>query len=169
MIWADHDRLEQVFVNLLSNAFGHNPPGTTVAISAAADGPGHVVVTVADDGAGLPAELAAAPFEPARRRRTATSGAGLGLSIARGIVAEHGGQIELTQPARGTCFRIRLPVEAPAETPGPAVVPAAEPVTEQADRASRLAAALPEPQRPVPREMVTRPAGQQEIGVTPGA
>jgi len=143
-----------VFVNLLSNAFGHNPPGTTVAISAALDGPGHVVVTVADDGAGLPAELAASPFEPARRRRTATSGAGLGLSIARGIVTAHGGTIELTQPARGTCFRIRLPVEAAAEHSG---------------EASRLAGALPEPQRPVPREMVTRPAGQQEIGVTPGA
>ncbi|MGH3403587.1 MAG: ATP-binding protein, partial [Streptosporangiaceae bacterium] len=143
VVWADHDRLEQVFVNLLSNAFGHNPPGTTVAISAAADGPGHVVVTVADDGAGLPAELAAAPFEPARRRRTATSGAGLGLSIARGIVAAHGGLIELTQPASGTCFRIRLPVEAMAE-----------PLTD----ASRLARALPEPQ-----------PGQLEIGVAPGA
>jgi len=154
VIWADHDRLEQVFVNLLSNAFGHNPPGTTVVISATADGPGHVVVSVADDGAGLPAELAAAPFEPARRRRTATSGAGLGLSIARGIVAAHGGQIELTQPARGTCFRIRLPVEA---------------VAEQAAEGSRLTGALPEPQRPVPREMVTRPPGQQEIGVAPGA
>jgi signal transduction histidine kinase len=130
-------------VNLLSNAFGHNPPGTTVAISAAADGPGHVVVTVADDGAGLPAELAAAPFEPARRRRTATSGAGLGLSISRGIVAAHGGQIELTAVRAGTCFRIRLPVEALAE---------------QATEASRLARALPEPQ-----------PGQLEIGVAPGA
>jgi signal transduction histidine kinase/ABC-type multidrug transport system ATPase subunit len=143
VVWADHDRLEQVFVNLLSNAFGHNPPGTTVAISAAADGPGHVVVTVADDGAGLPAELAAAPFEPARRRRTATSGAGLGLSISRGIVTAHGGQIELTAVRGGTCFRIRLPVEALAE---------------QVTEASRLARALPEPQ-----------PGQLEIGVAPGA
>ena len=39
VIWADHDRLEQVFVNLLSNAIGHNPPGTRVTVSAIADGP----------------------------------------------------------------------------------------------------------------------------------
>jgi signal transduction histidine kinase len=145
VVWADHDRLEQVFVNLLSNAFGHNPPGTTAAISAAADGPGHVVLSVADDGAGLPAELAVAPFEPARRRRTATSGAGLGLSIARGIVAAHGGQIELAQPARGACFRIRLPVEAPARLAGTA------------------------PAQANGNGAVPGPAGQQQIGVAPGA
>src|SRR5450755_4059004 len=95
VVWADHDRLEQVFVNLLSNAFGHNPPGTTVAITAKTDGPADVVVSVADDGTGLPADLLAGPFEPARRRRTLTSGAGLGLSIARGIVVAHGGEIAL--------------------------------------------------------------------------
>jgi signal transduction histidine kinase/ABC-type multidrug transport system ATPase subunit len=164
VVWADHDRLEQVFVNLLSNAFSHNPPDTTVLVSASAEGPGHVVVTVADDGAGLPPELAAAPFEPARRRRTATSGAGLGLSIARGIVAAHGGQIELGQPARGTCFRIRLPVEAPAgpvgdETPAGTESPA-PPV--------RLAGAA-QSQASGPRQTLPRPAGQQQIGVAPGA
>jgi signal transduction histidine kinase/ABC-type multidrug transport system ATPase subunit len=131
VVWADHDRLEQVFVNLLSNAFGHNPAGTRVAITAAAGGPGEVVLSVTDDGAGLPPDMAAGPFEPARRRRTQTSGAGLGLSIARGIVTAHGGQLELAPRARGTCFQIRLPVEAPLTIP--------------------------------------RPAGQQQIGVAPGA
>nr|MDQ2874250.1 ATP-binding protein [Actinomycetota bacterium] len=53
----------------------------------------------------------------ARRRRTQTSGAGLGLSIARGIVAAHGGRLGLVPQARGTCFRIRLPVEAPLTIP----------------------------------------------------
>jgi signal transduction histidine kinase/ABC-type multidrug transport system ATPase subunit len=131
VVWADHDRLEQVFVNLLSNAFGHNPAGTRVAITAAAGAPGEVVLSVSDDGAGMPPELAAGPFEPDRRRRTQTSGAGLGLSIARGIVTAHGGQLELVPQARGTCFRIRLPVEAPLSSP--------------------------------------RTAGQQQIGVVPGA
>jgi signal transduction histidine kinase len=114
VVWADHDRLEQVFVNLLTNALGHNPPGTTVRISARLRGPAEVAVSVADDGAGMPADVAAAPFEPTRRRRTPSTGAGLGLSIASGIVAAHGGRIELEQPARGTCFRIHLPVEMPA-------------------------------------------------------
>jgi signal transduction histidine kinase/ABC-type multidrug transport system ATPase subunit len=124
VVWADHDRLEQVFVNLLSNALGHNPPGTRVRISAVQDEPGGssaggpptVTVRVADDGAGLPAELTTAPFEATRRRRSGTAGAGLGLSIAGGIVTAHGGQIGLEPAGRGTCFRIRLPVEAASDS-----------------------------------------------------
>ena len=132
-VWADHDRLEQVFVNLLDNAIKHNRPGTRVWVSArgeahapigaATGGPASpvargarrgatVVISVADDGAGFPAELAAAPFDSARRPRTRAAGAGLGLSIARGIVEAHGGEIELTHPLVGTAFQVRLPVEA---------------------------------------------------------
>jgi signal transduction histidine kinase len=110
VVWADHDRMEQVFVNLLNNAFGHNPPGTRVQVTAEA-GPTEVVVSVLDDGPGLPPELAAAPFEPARRPRTST-GAGLGLSIAKGIVQAHGGQLALVAQPTGTCFSVSLPVEA---------------------------------------------------------
>jgi signal transduction histidine kinase/ABC-type multidrug transport system ATPase subunit len=113
VVWADHDRLEQVFVNLLTNAFGHNPAGTSVRISASRDGAAAVLVSVADDGAGMPPDVALAPFEPTRRRRTPSAGAGLGLSIAKGIVAAHGGRIELEQPEQGTCFLIGLPVEMP--------------------------------------------------------
>ena len=136
VVWADHDRMEQVFVNLLNNAFGHNPPGTQVQVTAVA-GSGEVAISVLDDGLGMPLELAAAPFEPARRPRTtatthatATSdgtsdgtsngrassrksaGAGLGLSIAKGIVQAHGGRLELTTRPKGTCFSVYLPVEA---------------------------------------------------------
>ena len=131
-IWADHDRLEQVFVNLLGNALGHNPPGTKVAVTVAADGPGAVAVRVADDGEGLPAELARAVTQAAGQRdprwhdvlasgtirpRRRGSGAGLGLSIASGIVAAHGGRLELEPTERGTCFLVTLPVEKPVITP----------------------------------------------------
>jgi signal transduction histidine kinase/ABC-type multidrug transport system ATPase subunit len=127
-IWADHDRLEQVFVNLVGNALGHNPPGTKVAVTAAADGPGTVTVRVADDGEGLPPELARAVAEAAVQRDPRWhdvlasgitrpgrrgSGAGLGLSIASGIVAAHGGRLELEPTERGTCFLVTLPVEKP--------------------------------------------------------
>jgi signal transduction histidine kinase len=112
VIWADHDRLEQVFVNLLANAIGHNPAGTSVTVTVTGSGRGRVAVTVADDGVGLSPDLVGAPFEPARRRRVPTAGAGLGLSIAKGIVAAHGGEIELVPQDSGTCFRICLPVEA---------------------------------------------------------
>ncbi len=68
VIWADHDRLEQVFVNLLGNALGHNPPGTTVRVTVTQDGPGTLTVRVADDGEGLPPELARAVTEAAGQR-----------------------------------------------------------------------------------------------------
>jgi signal transduction histidine kinase/ABC-type multidrug transport system ATPase subunit len=113
VVWADHDRMEQVFVNLLSNAFGHNPPGTHVRVTAEAR-PAEVAISVLDDGQGMPPELAAAPFEPARRPRASAktgAGAGLGLSIAKGIVQAHGGRLELAARLKGTCFAVSLPVE----------------------------------------------------------
>jgi signal transduction histidine kinase len=132
-VWADHDRLEQVFVNLLTNALRHNPPGTRVSVTAreragfaAAGGRGanggsagaaEVEITIADDGAGFPSELAFAPFDTARRQRSRSSGAGLGLSITRGIIDAHGGRIALVATDVGTTFQIRLLVEASA---GPA-------------------------------------------------
>jgi signal transduction histidine kinase/ABC-type branched-subunit amino acid transport system ATPase component len=112
VIWADHDRLEQVFVNLLANAVGHNPAGTSVTVTVTGSGPAHVAVIVADDGVGLGPDLVGAPFEAARRRRVPTAGAGLGLSIAKGIVTAHGGEIALVPQESGTCLRICLPVEA---------------------------------------------------------
>jgi signal transduction histidine kinase/ABC-type multidrug transport system ATPase subunit len=118
-IWADHDRLEQVFVNLLSNALGHNPPGTRVFVTAESIEPGMVTVKVADDGQGMPPDLAGSPTQAARRPRPRGSGAGLGLSIASGIVTAHGGRMALEQVPRGTCFRITLPVE-PARPAEPA-------------------------------------------------
>ena len=66
VVWADHDRMEQVFVNLLNNAFRHNPPGTRVRVTAD-HRMSEVVISVLDDGDGMSPELAATPFEPARR------------------------------------------------------------------------------------------------------
>jgi signal transduction histidine kinase/ABC-type multidrug transport system ATPase subunit len=117
VVWADHDRLEQVFVNLLANAVGHNPPGTRVTVVAEVSGPGEIAVSVADDGTGMPPEIASAPFEPMRRRRTPTAGAGLGLTIAKGIAEAHGGRIELEHPEKGTLFRVCLLVEMPTAVP----------------------------------------------------
>ncbi len=118
-VWADHDRLEQVFVNLLDNAIRHNPPGTRVSVTAEPGRGGEVVIGVSDDGSGLPPDLATAPFEPKRRGHSASAGAGLGLSIAHGIVVAHGGRIRPCRPAEGTSFEIRLPVEAPGRASGP--------------------------------------------------
>ncbi len=140
-VWADHDRMEQVFVNLLNNALGHNPPGTEVQVAATIGA--EVVISVLDDGLGIPPELIAAPFEPARRPRPSPGtgvsasagngsspgggkrpGAGLGLSIATGIVQAHGGRLELAALPKGTCFSVYLPVE--AEVPEPVRVAGAQ-------------------------------------------
>lgn len=110
-IWADHDRLEQVVVNLLNNAVRHNPPGTRVTVRAVPADVAHVQLEVSDDGEGFPPELRGAPFDSTRRHRSRSAGAGLGLSIARGILMAHGGTIELADAPRGTTFRIVLPVE----------------------------------------------------------
>jgi len=117
VVWADHDRLEQVFVNLLDNALRHNPPGTQVNVEVttetAADSayPRCVAIAVTDNGEGVPHEMVSAPFEPHRIRRRPTSGAGLGLSIAQGIVDAHGGHIEVNRLSGGTQFVIHLPIE----------------------------------------------------------
>jgi signal transduction histidine kinase/ABC-type multidrug transport system ATPase subunit len=117
-VWGDHDRLEQVFVNLLGNALRHNPPGTRVRVTAHNEIGGEVEISVTDDGPGFPEKLATAPFQSARRHRSHSSGAGLGLSIVHGIVEAHGGRIELAPSPVGTAFRIILPVEA-GGTAGP--------------------------------------------------
>jgi signal transduction histidine kinase/ABC-type branched-subunit amino acid transport system ATPase component len=140
VVWADHDRLEQVFVNLLDNALGHNPTGTRVSVSAAEAGQGGIVISVLDDGAGMPKEIASAPFEPTRRRRSPTGGAGLGLSIAKGIVEAHGGRIVLEQPGKGTRFLIHLPVEIPATPGGPRTEPAVSGSGQQAGGSGGAAA-----------------------------
>jgi signal transduction histidine kinase len=119
-IWADHDRLEQVFVNLLNNALQHNPAGTHVSIAARHLTGGRLEVVVSDDGQGLPAELRDTPFDSARRHRSNTAGAGLGLSIARGIVVAHQGTLELVDSQRGATFRIVLVLEGPEASPEPA-------------------------------------------------
>ncbi len=112
-ILADHDRLEQVFVNLMDNAIRHNPPGTTVRVSVSST-PEEVTVSVADNGTGLPDAVARAPFEPGRRHRSPSAGTGLGLSIARAIVDAHEGRIVPVSSRAGTCVHITLPVEAAA-------------------------------------------------------
>ena len=119
-IWADHDRLEQVFVNLLNNALQHNAVGTQVSIDARHLDGGRLEIVVTDDGDGLPQELRDAPFDSPKRHRSNTAGAGLGLSIARGIVMAHHGTLDLVDSERGASFRIVLVLEGPEASPEPA-------------------------------------------------
>jgi signal transduction histidine kinase len=110
VIWADHDRLEQVFVNLLDNAVRHNPPCTRVVVRARAVAPGRVAVEVADDGRGLPEDMLAGAYGHNDDRRARRARTGLGLSIARGIVVAHGGRLTVERQPVGTRCTVELPV-----------------------------------------------------------
>jgi signal transduction histidine kinase/ABC-type multidrug transport system ATPase subunit len=108
-VWADHDRLEQVLVNLMDNAIRHNPPGTSVHVRARALDTNTMTISVADDGVGLPDDVAESGVVPGDRR-SPTAGSGLGLSITRAIVAAHGGTLRLERPLHGTCWHVELPI-----------------------------------------------------------
>lgn len=113
-IWADHDRLEQVLVNLLDNALRHNPPGTKVRLEVDSSG-ADVVVDVVDDGGGVPPEIVLRIFEPGFRDRPRSRSAGLGLSISKSIVEGHGGTLSLISSDQGARFRVVLPTEGPRD------------------------------------------------------
>lgn len=111
-VWGDHDRLEQVFVNLLDNAVRHAAGLTRISVDARLDADASTVtVSVTDDGAGIPDELGERVFLPHERGATAGPGVGLGLAIARGIVDAHGGTIRLDPVAEGTAVAVVIPVE----------------------------------------------------------
>ena len=106
---GDPRRLEQAVVNLLSNAHRHTPSGTRVAISGRVQGD-EVLLSVSDDGPGLPAGEQETIFRRSYRLRPAGGGSGLGLAIARAIVELHGGRIRAeSRPGEGATFRVALP------------------------------------------------------------
>jgi signal transduction histidine kinase len=123
---ADASRLKQALVNLLLNAIQASPAGTTVVVTTRTrvDTAGHPVVEVAiqDEGPGIPEEQRETIFNPFVT--TKANGTGLGLSVTRQIVAEHGGSISAERVVgSGAMFVVRLPLTAPAveisdETPG---------------------------------------------------
>ena len=91
----------------------------------------HVEIDLADDGHGIPEELQSRIYEPFFTHGK-PRGIGLGMSITRKIVEEHGGQIRLdSQVGRGTTFTVSLPVDAtaPAERAAGAASPAARPAS----------------------------------------
>ena len=110
---GDEDSLYRVFANLLANGQVH-APGANVVVAVERNGV-DAIVTVSDDGPGMPPHVADNAFDRFYRGNpTSASGArttGLGLSIAAGIVKAHDGTIDLaTDQGEGATFTIRLPL-----------------------------------------------------------
>jgi signal transduction histidine kinase len=115
-VWGDARRMNQILVNLLSNAVKYTPDTGTVTISARQDSISHIVVIkVRDTGVGIPAEQMPHIFDRfSRIERSETKhtlDTGLGLSITKGLVEAHGGEIWVeSEEGQGTCFTFTLPV-----------------------------------------------------------
>ena len=108
---ADRDRLAQVVSNLVGNALKFTPEGGRVELRAARAGD-DVQVAVQDDGPGMTDEELGRIFDPYwQAGRTARLGAGLGLTISKGIVESHGGRLSVeSKPGQGSTFTFTLPV-----------------------------------------------------------
>ncbi len=106
-------RMNQVVMNLLSNAIDACMPGGTVTVNSTAED-GQVRIDVIDDGHGIDPLIRERIFDPFFTTKPIGKGTGLGLSISYGIVHDHGGTIEVdSRPGSGSRFTVRLPVDPP--------------------------------------------------------
>lgn len=125
-IVGDRERIEQVVVNILSNAVKYTPSGGHIRLSARELSGNRVRITVEDDGVGIPAADVPRLFERFYRvdkaRSRAAGGTGLGLAIAKEIVEQHEGKIALaSEYGKGTTVTITLPTDlTPNREEGPA-------------------------------------------------
>jgi signal transduction histidine kinase len=113
IIEADKDRIAQVVTNLLSNAIKYTPENGSIRISVS-DAEKNGVITVVDDGIGIPEPELSLIFERFYRtdqsRSRKSGGAGIGLAIVKSIVSAHGGTVEaFRRDGRGSRFVVTLP------------------------------------------------------------
>ncbi|MCX6258949.1 MAG: ATP-binding protein [Bacteroidia bacterium] len=109
-VFADKEQIERAFINLIKNAIQSIPDerdGLVKIISELNEN--LLVVTIEDNGVGIPAEMRNRIFEP--NFTTKTSGMGLGLAVARSIIEDSGGTIRFETSAAGTRFIVELPVK----------------------------------------------------------
>jgi two-component system sensor histidine kinase SenX3 len=115
VVTGDHTQLLSAVSNLVENAVKYSEAGDAVAVRLFRE-PGRIVIAVEDEGIGIPQADIDRIFERFYRvdkaRGRGTGGTGLGLSIVRHIMANHGGEVNVTsQEGEGSSFRLVLPVQ----------------------------------------------------------
>jgi two-component system, OmpR family, sensor kinase len=124
---GSRDELHRMALNLMENAVRHTPAGTRVRASVG-PGDGEVVLTVEDDGPGVPDELRERVFERfVRGEGDRGSSSGLGLSIVRAVAESHGGRVDLEDARPGARFVVHLPLASDGAEPEDLDAAAAEP------------------------------------------
>ena len=115
----DAGRMQQVVLNLLTNALDAMPDGGRLAIRTIQNGD-EVAVRITDSGTGIAPQHLSRIFEPFFTTKPVDKGSGLGLSVSLGIVQEHGGRIEVdSREGQGSTFTVWLPVETLAAASAP--------------------------------------------------
>jgi len=106
---ADADQLQQVFINLINNSLDAMPLGGKLSVTTA-PGVDSVVIVLADSGEGIAKDELDLIFDPMFSTKPGR-GTGLGLTIVKQIISEHGGEVEVeSEPSQETVFRITLPL-----------------------------------------------------------
>jgi two-component system, NtrC family, sensor kinase len=126
---CDASQIQQVVLNLLLNAAEatQSKPERRVAIETSTE-EGAIVLTISDNGEGIPQENLAKIFDPFFTTKSDGKGVGLGLAVSYGIIQAHGGDIEVkSKPGEGTAFSVSLPVAQPAAPPPAECSPPANP------------------------------------------
>jgi two-component system OmpR family sensor kinase len=154
-VTGDATRLAQVLANLLTNARVHTPPGTSVTAGLDTT-PSHVILSVSDNGPGIPRALLPHVFGRFARGDTSRSRAagstGLGLAIAHAVTTAHGGTLRVDSVPGSTTFMVALPkVPEYADLPAPSVtqLPVAQ---------------LPGPEQAGPEQAGSEQAGPEQAG-----
>jgi signal transduction histidine kinase len=113
-IQADPDQIQQMLVNLVTNAADATPEGGTITLRARLDARGRTVFQVEDTGVGMTPEGVERALRP--RNSSKAGGMGLGLMIVRGIVRQHGGRLRVSSvPGKGTTVSVTFPPAAFSE------------------------------------------------------
>ena len=108
---GDFDQVQQIILNLVTNALNATPRGGRVDVAVSSDHGGCVRLSVADSGSGVAPEHLGHLFEPFFTTRSDGGGTGLGLAIVKALVAEHGATVRVDRsPSGGALFVVDFPL-----------------------------------------------------------